>query len=146
METNTTLDSLPTELSGKPYKSTILQYKMVIHKNYLAIYKVQWQTNHMSVYVCVHVKTRGHSGHGEETGGAEDTVVVKKCNHTEKQVLPTVLLESQPRSQMNCISDSLRRHHRPPPSRPPHPKLFALFWFLNLSYWWQVKLDSLVSR
>lgn len=48
------------------------------------------------VYVCVHVKTRGHSGHREETGGTEDTAVVKKCNQTEKQVLPTVLLESQP--------------------------------------------------
>ena len=98
------------------------------------------------VYVCVRVKTRGHSGHREETGGAEDTVVVKECNQTEKQELPTVLLESQLRSQMNCILDSPRRHHRPPPACPSHPKLLALFWFLNLSYWWQVKLDSLVSR
>lgn len=43
------------------------------------------------VYVCVHVKTRGHSGHREETGGAEDTVVVKKCNQTEKTSAPNSL-------------------------------------------------------
>lgn len=41
-----------------------------------------------------------------------------------------------PQSRMNDISDFPQ----------PHSKLPAVLWLLNLSYWWQVKLSSLVSR